>query len=81
MEILNSLNVKMLLKIMKYYNLSNIDNNNSKDNLIKIINNNLYLDKNNILKKKDYENRYQLLKGMIIAGNNNIDLQNELDLY
>lgn len=81
MEILNSYKVKTLMKIMKYYNLSNIDNNNSKDNLLKLINNNLYLDKDNILKKKDYENRYELLKGMIINGNNNSELQNELELF
>ena len=81
MEILNSYNVKNLMKIIKYYNISNITNDNDKIYLLKLINNNLYLDKDNTLKKKDYENRYLLLKGMIINGNNNKDLQNELNLF
>ena len=71
----------ILKKIIKYYNLSVIDNNFDRDNLIKIINNNLYLDKDNVLRKKDYENRYILLKEMIISGNDNPDLQNELQLF
>jgi len=80
-EILNKYDKNILLKIIKYYNLSNINNDNEKNNLIKIISNNLYLDKNNILRKKDYENRYKLLKGMIINGNNNPELKEELNLF
>ena len=81
MEILNSLDVKFLMKIIKYYNISNITNDNDKKNLLKLINNNLYLDKDDVLKKKDFENRYLLLKGMIINGNDNKELQNELNLF
>jgi hypothetical protein len=80
-KILNKYDTKFLSKILKYYNLSNIDNNNDKDNLIKIISNNLYLDNKNVLRKKDYENRYILLKNMIIAGNTNPELKNELNLF
>ena len=80
-KILSKYDTKTLNKIIKYYNLSNIDNNNDKNNLIKIISNNLYLDKNNILRKKDYENRYKLLKNMIIAGNNNPLLKEEMNLF
>jgi len=80
-KILSKYDTKFLSKILKYYNLSNIDNNNDKNNLIKIISNNLHLDKNNILRKKDYENRYILLKNMIIAGNNNPILKEELNLF
>ena len=81
MKEIQNFNDNILKKIIKYYNLSVIDNNFEKDNLIKIINNNLYLDKDNVLRKKDYENRYILLKEMIISGNDNPDLQNELQLF
>jgi hypothetical protein len=78
---LDKLDNTMLNKIIKYYNISNIDNNNDKIHLIKLICNNLYLDKENQLKKKDYENRYLVLKGMILNGNDNIDIKNELNLF
>ena len=81
MEILNSLDVKFLMKIIKYYNISNITNDNDKKNLLKLINNNLYLSKDNYLLKKDYENRYEMLKGMIFNGNDNPELKNELNLF
>jgi hypothetical protein len=78
---LDKLDNNMLNKIIKYYNISNIDNNNDRIHLIKLICNNLYLDKKNNLKKNDYENRYLVLKGMIINGNDNIDIKNELNLF
>lgn len=78
---LDKLDNNMLNKIIKYYNISNIDNNNDRIHLIKLICNNLYLDKENNLKKNDYENRYLVLKGMIINGNDNIDIKNELNLF
>jgi hypothetical protein len=31
--------------------------------------------------QKDYENRYLVLKGMILNGNDNIDIKNELNLF
>ena len=78
---LDKLDNNMLNKIIKYYNISNIDNNNDRIHLIKLICNNLYLDKENNLKKNDYENRYLVLKGMILNGNDNIDIKNELKLF
>jgi hypothetical protein len=78
---LDKLDNNMLNKIIKYYNISNIDNNNDRIHLIKLICNNLYLDKENNLKKNDYENRYLVLKGMILNGNDNIDIKNELNLF
>jgi len=80
-KILNNYDDKLLKKIVKYYNISVINNNNDRDNLIKLIDDNLYLDKDNFLKKKDYENRYKLLKGMIINGNNNENIKEELNLF
>jgi len=81
MKEIKNFNDNILKKIIKYYNLSVIDNNFDRNNLIKIINNNLYLDKDHVLRKKDYENRYVLLKNMILSGNDNPDLQNELQLF
>jgi len=78
---LDKLDNNILNKIIKYYNISNIDNNNDRIHLIKLICNNLYLDKENNLKKNDYENRYLVLKGMILNGNDNIDIKNELNLF
>jgi len=81
MKEIKNFNDNILKKIIKYYNLSVINSDYNRDNLIKIINNNLYLDKDHVLRKKDYENRYVLLKNMILSGNDNPDLQNELQLF
>jgi hypothetical protein len=80
-KLLKKYNKNELLKIITYYNLNNIDNDKSKKNLIKIIDNQLYIDDKGYLYKKDYENRYKLLKGMIINGNDNDDIKNELSLF
>jgi hypothetical protein len=72
---------KELKKIIKYYYLDNIINDNSRQNLLKIINNNLYIDENGYIKKSDYENRYKLLKGSLLNGNDNEQIKNELSLF
>lgn len=80
-KILKKMHKEQLLKIIKYYYLDNIKNDNNIDNLIKIIKENLYIDNEGYLRKKDNEYRYKILKGSLLNGNNNIEIQNELNLF
>jgi hypothetical protein len=80
-RILNKMTDEELNKIIKYYYLDNITNDDKRQNLIEIISNNLYIDDDGYLKKKDYENRYLILKGSLLNGNNNSEINNELNLF